>query len=49
MMLQIDHRDSHDVDIFLADAQLLPFLDPATHDFAFEIMPTDHRVVSQFE
>jgi hypothetical protein len=43
MMLQIDHRDSHDVDIFLADAQLLPFLDPATHDFAFEIMPTDHR------
>jgi Nucleotidyl transferase AbiEii toxin, Type IV TA system len=25
MMLQIDHRESHDVDIFLFDPQLLPF------------------------
>jgi hypothetical protein len=24
MMLQIDHRESHDIDIFLPDAQLLP-------------------------
>ena len=43
MMLQIDHRESHDVDIFLTDAQMLPFLDPKTHDFAFEIRPTDYQ------
>jgi hypothetical protein len=28
MMIQIDHRDSEDIDIFLPDPQLLPFLDP---------------------
>jgi nucleotidyltransferase AbiEii toxin of type IV toxin-antitoxin system len=43
MMLQIDHRESHDVDIFLPDPQVLPFLDPQTHDFTFEIQPTDHK------
>lgn len=42
MMLQIDHRESHDVDIFLPDAQLLPFLDPKLHDFEFEIRPSDY-------
>lgn len=39
MMLQIDHRESHDVDIFLPDPQLLPFLDPQKRDFQFEIQP----------
>ncbi len=39
MMLQIDHRESHDIDIFLDDPQLLPFLDPKKHDFQFEIQP----------
>jgi hypothetical protein len=43
MMLQIDHRVSRDVDIFLSDPQLLGFLDPQTHDFKFEIWPTDYR------
>jgi hypothetical protein len=43
MMLQIDHRESHDVDIFLPDPQLLPFLDPQTHDFIFEVQPTDYK------
>jgi Nucleotidyl transferase AbiEii toxin, Type IV TA system len=42
MMLQIDHRESRDVDIFLPDPQLLPFLDPQTHDFEFEIPPAGH-------
>jgi Nucleotidyl transferase AbiEii toxin, Type IV TA system len=42
IMLQIDHRDSHDVDLFLNDAQLLPFLDPKNHDFAFEVEPSDY-------
>jgi Nucleotidyl transferase AbiEii toxin, Type IV TA system len=42
MMLQIGHRESHDVDIFLSDPQLLPFLDPKLHDFEFEIRPSDY-------
>ena len=42
MMLQIGHRESHDVDIFLPDVQLLPFLDPKLHDFEFEIRPSDY-------
>jgi Nucleotidyl transferase AbiEii toxin, Type IV TA system len=43
MMLQIDHRESNDVDIFLPDAQLLQFLDPQKRDFQFEIQPDDYR------
>lgn len=35
MMIQIDHRDSRDVDIFLPDAQLLAYLDPGKRDFTF--------------
>jgi len=42
MMLQIGHRESHDVDIFLPDPQLLSYLDPRTHDFTFEIELTDY-------
>jgi hypothetical protein len=42
MMLQIDHRESHDVDLFLPDPQLLPFLDPQKRDFNFEIQPSDY-------
>ncbi len=42
MMLQIDHRESHDVDLFLNDAQLLSFLSLDTHDFAFEVAPAEH-------
>jgi Nucleotidyl transferase AbiEii toxin, Type IV TA system len=43
MMLQIGHRESRDVDIFLPDPQLLPFLNPETHDFAFELMPDAYK------
>lgn len=42
MMVQIGHRESHDVDIFLPDAQLLPSLDPQKRDFDFEILPSDY-------
>lgn len=42
MMLQINHRESHDIDIFLPDPQLLSFLDPKLHDFKFEIEPSDY-------
>lgn len=43
MMLQIDHRMSNDIDIFLPDPQVLSFLDPQKHDFDFEIAPADYR------
>jgi hypothetical protein len=43
MMLRIDHRESHDVDIFLDDHQLLPYLDLAKQDFTFAIAPSDYR------
>jgi Nucleotidyl transferase AbiEii toxin, Type IV TA system len=39
LMLEIDHRESRDVDIFLSDPQQLPFLDPQKRDFEFEIPP----------
>jgi nucleotidyltransferase AbiEii toxin of type IV toxin-antitoxin system len=42
MMLQIDHRESDDIDIFLPDAQFLAFLDPKLRDFEFEITPSDY-------
>lgn len=41
MMLQIDHRESHDIDIFLPDPQLLAFLDPQKRDFKLEVSPTE--------
>lgn len=43
MMLQIGHRESRDVDIFLPDPQLLAMLDPEKHDFAFDVQPTDYQ------
>lgn len=43
MMLQIDHRESHDVDIFLSDPQVLPYLNPKTQNFELEIWPTDYE------
>ena len=43
MMLQIDHRESRDVDIFLNDPQLLSLLDPQKRDFQFEIPPSDYK------
>jgi hypothetical protein len=43
MMLHIGHRESHDIDIFLNDPQLLPFLDPQKRDFQFEVSPSDYK------
>lgn len=43
MMLQLHHRESHDVDIFLADPQLLGYLDPSLRGFNFEMMPSDYN------
>lgn len=38
-MLQIDHRESHDVDLFIRDPQVLPYLNPETQGYALDIMP----------
>lgn len=39
MMLQIDHRESRDVDIFIDDVQYLGLLNPDRNDLAFETPP----------
>jgi len=43
MMLQIDHRESQDIDIFLSDPQVLPFLDPQKRDFHLRVPPIAYR------
>lgn len=40
MMLQIDHRVSNDIDLFVGDPQYLGYLDPARRNFGFAIEPT---------
>ncbi|MCH4814096.1 hypothetical protein MLE19_22570 [Halomonas neptunia] len=41
-MLQIDHRDSHDVDLFINDIQLLPYFNPETQDYDLTIEPSGY-------
>jgi hypothetical protein len=43
LMLQIDHRESHDVDLFFDDPQLLPFLNPTTQDYRLSRRPDSYR------
>ncbi|WP_292325582.1 nucleotidyl transferase AbiEii/AbiGii toxin family protein [Mesorhizobium sp.] len=43
MMIQIGHRESDDIDIFLDDAQLLGFLDPSRTGLRFDLMPSDYQ------
>lgn len=37
MMIQIDHRESHDIDLFLDDAQLLPYVKAAVAEMQFSL------------
>ncbi|WP_246705558.1 hypothetical protein [Rhizobium sp. P40RR-XXII] len=39
LMLQICHRESFDVDIFIDDQQVLPYLNPQTPGFALDLHP----------
>lgn len=39
MMIQIGHRESHDIDIFLDDPQLLGFIDPSRSQLSFSTIP----------
>lgn len=43
LMLQIDHRDSHDIDLFVSDAQYLPFLNPETQGFELALLPSSYE------
>lgn len=43
LMLQIDHRDSYDVDIFIHDPQLLPYLNPDSQDHLLKISPSGYH------
>lgn len=42
MMLQIDHRNSYDIDLFVDDPQYLGYLDPAKQNFKFDILPSGY-------
>ncbi|PVH29012.1 nucleotidyl transferase AbiEii/AbiGii toxin family protein [Pararhodobacter oceanensis] len=43
LMLQIDHRESHDVDFFIDDPSVLPYLNPETQDFQLRIAPSTYK------
>lgn len=43
LMLQLDHRESHDVDLFLDDPQLLPYVEAAVAEMQFEIGPATYN------
>lgn len=43
MMLQVGHRESNDVDIFIDDPQLLPYLNPESGGFHFDIPPSHYN------
>jgi hypothetical protein len=42
IMLQIDHRESHDVDLFFDDPQILPYLNPETQSIALDRRPDSY-------
>lgn len=43
LMLQIDHRESFDIDLFLDDPQFLPFLNPETQGHSLSRMPDGYQ------
>ncbi len=43
LMLQINHRESHDIDLFIEDAQYLPYLNPETQDYDLALAPNDYE------
>jgi hypothetical protein len=44
LMLQIDHRESYDVDIFICDPQYLSFLNPEIQGFDLALTPSDYSL-----
>ncbi|WP_341485473.1 nucleotidyl transferase AbiEii/AbiGii toxin family protein [Thioclava sp. GXIMD4215] len=43
LMLQINHRESHDIDIFVSDPQYLAYLNPVLQGYDIELEPTDYE------
>lgn len=43
MMIQIGHRESHDVDLFINDPQLLGFLDPSRSGLSLSVVPAAYE------
>jgi len=42
LMLQISHRESFDIDIFIQDPQVLPYLNPATQGYTLQVNPDEY-------
>lgn len=42
LMLQINHRESHDIDLFVDDPQLMTFFNPETQDFTLSLHPSSY-------
>lgn len=43
LMLQIGHRDSHDIDIFVSDPQYLPYLNPTIQEYDLDLEPSSYE------
>lgn len=43
LMLQIGHRESHDIDLFLDDPQVLPYLNPQTQGYELKTSPSSYE------
>lgn len=43
MMLQIGHRESFDIDLFIDDPQVLPYLNPSTQGYILEMDPDAYK------
>ena len=42
LMLQIGHRESFDIDIFIDDPQVLPYLNPTTQGYTLQFNPDEY-------
>jgi len=42
LMLQINHRESFDIDIFIDDPQVLPYLNPTTQGYTLQVNPDEY-------
>jgi len=42
LMLQIDHRESYDIDLFLDDPQIIPYLNPETQGISLNRRPDSY-------
>lgn len=43
LMLHMEHRESHDIDLFIPDPQWLPYLNPLTQEYDLEVTPSDYE------